>query len=852
MLVHLKNMAPRVKPSVIFLLWMVHGLFALWQFGTHDSFRPSLPHLTISFVLLLWVIVNAVLAVLEIKSSSGSPAYRSFLKNSNARDAVLVTASLLVLVRVATWYVHGLFDQDLALEIGGYLDILNPILNLIAWVSLELALVILAVNFDPSDKDEIDSQGFFVRFFIILSILMVFVLVISKTGLGILSSYKSDWQRGLPAVALLEWQIILAVVLCLGVFVWERKHQVLNFHRMDLLICSLIWGITCAIWLSQPVVPSPSALVPHEPNFEIYPFIDSQTYDVGAQSLLIGDGFGAEQIPQRPLYIVFLAFVHMLVGQNYNHVIFVQSLVFAFFPVLLFLLGRDLFGRPIGISIALLAILRDHTSNIVAPFTGNLSYSKIYLSEIPTAMMLILFLIIGVRWMRSGFPMHLGALLGGVLGLAMLIRTQTIVLVPVIMLFSLLSQPARIRPMLKSSILMLLVAMLVVSPWLWRNWRITGDLIFDNPESQTMNLALRYSRVNGVDGQVARLPGETSAEFSDRLKTIASEAIRSNPFGAAWALTNSFINHGVNNILLFPLRNEIKSFDELIFPANAFWERWDGMPTRSQALLLGFYIFLFGLGLTVAWQRNGWLGLLPLGLNLIYNLWTSVALLSGQRFMLTMDWSIYFYYMIGMFALLAAFLYALNGSRAMIHEWATSNSVFVNGPAGHAGGWTKILPVALLFFGIGLSLPLVENSFPEKYPPLPQGQLAARLADSSALEGSPVDSVCFKKLLRDESLSIQLGRALYPRYYRAGDGEDFTDTPGYKVVDRGRLVFDVIGQENYRVIFPLQTSPDFFPHASDVSLVYTHEKELWFIFVRQGQNESFYISDEFDRSLCGQ
>jgi hypothetical protein len=98
---------------------------------------------------------------------------------------------------------------------------------------------------------------------------------------------------------------------------------------------------------------------------------------------LIGNGFGVDKIPQRPLYIVFLAVLHVLVGQDYGDMIVVQSIFLALFPVLLYLLGREFFGRPIGISIALLAILRDYTSNLVSPFTGNLSYSKLYLAEIP-------------------------------------------------------------------------------------------------------------------------------------------------------------------------------------------------------------------------------------------------------------------------------------------------------------------------------------------------------------------------------------------------------------------------------------------------------------------------------------
>lgn len=844
----IRNTFVKVKWLLIFFLWVVHGLIALWKFTTNIAFELTPFYLGISFFLLVWVVLNALLAVFELTNKPQWLAWKNTFENSKIRDIALITVSLFILVRIGIWYMHGLLNQELALQIGGYLDILAPLLDLIAWSSLEMAALLFLTNLDHIEQSEIPSRNFFVRFLMILSVLAVMVLIISQTGLGIISSYKSDWQRGLPAVPLMEWQIILALLLCMGVFIWQQKMKIVNPH-FDFWVCVVIWAAASIIWLSQPVIPNPSALAPHEPNFEIYPFIDAQTYDVAAQSILIGDGFGADQIPQRPLYLIFLAFLHLLVGQDYQHVIFVQSLVFAFFPVLLFILGRDLFSRPIGISIALLAILRDYTSNIVSPFTGNLSYSKVYLSEIPTAMLLILFLIIGIRWMRSGFPMYLGMWLGGVLGLAMLIRTQTVVLVPVIVLFSMLSQPGKIKPMAKSTVVILLTALLVISPWLWRNWKITGDLIFDNPESQTMNLALRYSRVNGVDNQVVRLPGETSGEFSARLKDIAMDAILSNPSGAALALTNSFINHGVNNILLFPLRNEIKSFDELLFPIDAFWERWEGTPTRSQAILLGFYIFLFALGVTAAWRWSGWLGLLPLGLNLIYNLWTSIALLSGQRFMLTMDWSIYFYYMIGLFALAAAFLFFLNGAHIQIVEWTKNNSSVFPVSSGKAG-WNRFIFVGALFFVTGLSLPVMEHGFPERYPRLSQGELVALLAESPSLQNSVVSPACFKRIVSEEQLSIQQGMTLYPRYYRAGDGEDFTDTPGYKRSDISRLVFDVIGQQNQRVIFPTRESPAFFPHASDVSLVYKDNQDVWFIFVRSDQGEGFYISDEFDRSLC--
>jgi hypothetical protein len=847
----LKGVFTKPKWSALFVLWVIHGVIAFYQFTTGIFFEYSLLYLTISFFLLLWIVINTLLVMADIWNIPAWQAWRNSLQLVRVRDILFSAGFLLILIRAALWYVRSLFDPQLVIQVGGYLDILEPLLNLMAYSALEIVLVIAALGVADMSAAQEYVRRFLTSFLAILFVFAACIILISETGLGIASSYKGDWQRGLPAVALLEWQIILAVVFCFCALVLQARIKLQDFPHKDVLICVLIWVLTSVVWLSNPVIPNDSALAPHEPNFEIYPFIDSQTYDEMAQSILIGDHFGGEQIPQRPLYIGFLVLNHMLVGQDYTDTIFFQTLVFAFFPVLLFLLGRDLFGRPLGISIAVLAVLRDHTSNIVSPFTGNLSYSKVFLSEIPTAMFLLFFLIIAIRWIKSGFPMHLTVPLGGVLGLAMLIRTQVVVVLPVIVLFSILSHRAKLTTIVKGVILMLVFALVVISPWLWRNWKITGALIFDNPESQTMNLALRYGRLNGVTEQPVRLPGETSAEFSARLQQIARDAILSNPADAAWALTNSFVNHGVNNILLFPLRNEIDNFGELVFPADAFWEKWEGQPTASQTAVLSFYIFLFALGVTWAWLHSKWLGLLPLGLNLAYNLWTSLALLSGQRFMLAMDWSIYFYYIIGILALIAGVLYIPRASRGLVIEWINNNPSISVLPA-RTVKWPMILLAGGLFFGMGLSLPVMEAVIPQRYPPLPQGQLIDSLINSPALEDSSMGSACFKKLATDNPLHIEQGRALYPRYYIKGDGEDFTDTPGYRVADMGRLVFDIIGQKNQRIIFPLEGSPDFFPHASDVTLVYgpNGDDDLWFIFVSQGSMQKIYTSAGFDNSRC--
>ncbi len=839
------------KWNALFALWMLHGVFAFWQLLTlpsdNHAFLLGLSAQRILAILLVlfWVFLNFGMIVIKPKDGTWLGAQ---LQNANSRDLVFMIVSLVVLFRAWLAVLMSLFSGRLMLQYAGYLDRLLPVVNLISYVCLEILILVL---FSALREKEFFQRlsPFLIKFTIVLTLLCLVAGLITFTRLGIAPVNSGDWSRGLPAVPLLEWQIILASLFCLGMAVFESREKIIRTAYIDRWICLAIWLFTVGLWLSQPVIPNASALKPRAPNFEIYPFIDAQVYDQYAQSALIGNGFGTDEIPQRPLYIVFLTFAHVLVGQNYRNVIAFQSVVLAIFPVLLYLFGTEFFGRPIGISIALLAILRDYTSNIVSPFTGNLSYSKLYLSEIPTAIFLILFLLVGMRWIKAGFPLFSGYLLGGILGTAILIRTQVVVALPVIVLFALLVQTRKVQPLLRSVFFMLLTIALVVSPWFWRNWRITGKLMFDNPESQTINLALRYSRLNGIEPDVMPRPGESISDYDNRLKATAWDAISFNPGGAIKGIANSFLNHAVNNVLLFPLRNDLKDFRELWSPTDAFWEKWEGRPTVSQSLLLAAYIALFGLGVATAWYRNGWLGFLPLALNLVYNLWTSLALLSGQRFMLTMDWSIYLYYMIGIFALLSGFLFFLGNGRDPILKWYKSNPFPIT-QSTVAVTWRQYLLAGFLFLAVGASLPLTEKMFPKRYPPIAQDQILKGLLVNQALDQSKVNSLCLQKVVDQNELSIVRGRALYPRYYASGDGERFTDAGGYKAAEQGRLVFEMVGQANNRIIFPMTESPDFFPNAADVTIFLDKTSAPWLLFMKQGNVEGFYVSDSIDYALC--
>jgi hypothetical protein len=856
MQVSLSKIDNKYKWIFLFGLWCLHGIMALWQYlppdGNIGSFLANSTLRLFTFVVLMLLIIVTMAAVLlALWKKLDWLAWEMVFQRSRTRDIILLSGLFALFLSSFLLVVFDFSAGNPSSLTDDYIRVVMPLLSLMFFISIEIIVLILISEFGNKTEAVALDRIFLTRFLIVLSILGALSAVVYSTGLGVVDSYVGDWSRGIPAVPLFEWHILLACVVSVAAALLELRDKLFNYKYLDLAVCVLIWLATMLIWLGQPTEPNAAALGPHAPNFEIYPFNDAQIYDQSAQSALIGIGFG-DRVPPRALYIAFLIINHVLVGQDYESLIRFQTVFFAFFPVLLYLLGAKFFGRPVGVGVALFAIFRDFTSNLVSSFTGNLTYSKLLMSEIPTAMFLILFLLLAFRWIKQDFPLFVGFIMGGVLGLAMLIRTQASVALPVVILFGLFVSSGKVKPLIRSVLVMGLAVIITVSPWLWRNWSVTGQLMFDSPEYQMSNMALRYGRLNGMEADIALSQDETYTEYSARLNDMAATAIQANPPRAVWAVANSFLNHGVNNILLFPLRYELSTMREFWIPKTAFWEWWHGEPSNMQSALLALYISLFGLGVSVAWYRLGLLGLLPLGLNLAYNMWTSLALLSGQRFMVAMDWSIYMYYMVGIFSLIGGVALLLTSGRPAALAWMKKNSqIFL-----HYHANVKTVPLwhyvfaACAFLLLGASPPIMESLFPQRYTYLPHEEIIHGIVNSPALALKNVDSSCVQKLADDSLLNYTQGRALYPRYYLANEGERITDAIGYKVVNEGRLVFEFIGQENYRVVFPLSETPEYFPHTSDVTLIYGQDDTLWFLFVEQDSRTAFYVSDYFDHAVC--
>ena len=656
------------------------------------------------------------------------------------------------------------------------------------------------------------------------SAFLLLALVVRVSGLRVPETSMTAWA--IPAVPLLEWHIWLSGLTAALLFVLvkpekqpdtpakSRLHALLRSNRLWFF---LIWALSLILWTSQPLLPNHYATAGRPPNFEVYPFSDGMFYDQTAQSILIGNGLMGDEIPARPLYTVFLAILHAVAGQDYNQVILVQMIVLACFPAVLYLLGKEFGSRPAGIMVALLTMLREVHSIQAAPFTRSVANVKLYFSEIPTALGLSLFLLFCVRWMKRREQPGLNPLLaGGMLGVTMLIRTQSLAVLPFVLLIALLTIWPDWKKLLLPVALLAAGLAVTVAPWLWRNYQITGSVVFDHPMSQNWEMARRYAIVFEEDPAAIldRQPGENDGDFVKRLNSYTVNAILSHPGYAFKTVGINLVNGELSSLLTLPIRTgPIQGWEELFRPRRAFWETWPATPTTRMILLLALNLGLVSLGIAAAWRSLKWIGLIPLTMNLMYNLATAIFQVSGMRFVLPVTWIVHLYFGLGVLVLIELLW-------QFLHPGKITSTYSEPQITARALSWRQVVLGLALFALIGSSLILAEKLVPQHFPPQTDAQLLTELQAMPAVQQNTDLAEALHNLPTDGNLRIIKGRALYPRYYGQDKIEPDTAKTAYATLFYPRVVFFFLSDEtNQTVALPVAQVPEHLPHPTDMILI---------------------------------
>jgi hypothetical protein len=644
-----------------------------------------------------------------------------------------------------------------------------------------LFLLILKNGFHP--RNLAAHKPTYLSALIALLLLLSVFLLISLTGLG-LTPDPAYW--GEPGIPVQGWQLVLALLGGALVFIFFKRREA---GRSRFLLPALLYVLTVIIWLLVPleVMRNSFYVSMDPPTYQPFPYSDAGYYDSMAQSLFIGHPYQGE-IPTRPLYILLLAFLHLLFGQRFDLVLAGQAFVFAFIPVVFYLLGQKLHSRAAGVTAALLFIFREWITLLVSSAT-RVSNSKTMLVDLPTLLLVSLACLFVLRWLeRRDAKSALVA--GGTFGLLLLLRTQSMLLLPVILFMAALVFGLRRRPFYYLSAFFMLGLFLAVAPWLTHNYLDSGQVTFDAP-FQYRVIASQYAYTGNLDIDNVDLEGKG-------VGGILMQFLLKDPGFVFGFIANHFLAGWVGGLLALPLSG-------IFSPATSYWAGWDGSLAWYNLALVLLYLAVIALGLGSAWRRGRWLGLLPLAFNVGYSAATAIGRFSGWRYDLPADWVPYFYFALG-FAELLVIAATLLGANVRSAE-PSDKSVTIRG--------RDLLPAALLFVFIG-SLPWIATGFSS--PRYADQSAAALMAQLSQVPGTPpADEI--EAFLSQPGAVLTQGRLLYPRYFYRGVGMSSANAwPAYATRDFPRQGFLLLNQTLTDAYFPTKDALDF-PQAADVILL---------------------------------
>lgn len=661
---------------------------------------------------------------------------------------------------------------------------------------------------------------------------------IAWSGVGITPQTRFWGRRGVP---LLSWQVGLA-----WLFTWLawgffsglpeklRERKLFLLRRPDLIVAILLWLAASLLWGSyQPKYKL------HPPAYETYPSSDANLYDTTAQSILTGNGYLGEEVPPRPLYILFLAGMHAVSGASLLKTIALQGALLAVFPIGLYLLGSKLHSRPAGLLAALLGILREYNAISATPF-GMTSNSKMLMTDFPMAVAVCFAALGFVHWLQNrSSRRRLALFAGGVCGAIVLVRVQFLLCVPFLLLLAFPVYEKRWRSYLAALALFGIGFGLVISPWVARNYAKTGTLILDSPQ-QAGTLYRRFMPDDQIEESKPEA-GEDQASYFKRMLQNAMQLYLNNLGRNTAVALAHFNNNLMGTALMLPYQTSLSDYRDNLVVSTYFWHPYTPELTPQNIALLGFNLFVFSLGVAAAWRHGRWPGLIPLVIFLSYNLSNAAVITSGYRYILPADWPIYFYFALGAAQIIAACAQALG--RAFHSSVPALTEIIAEPPR-------KLLLTAAGLLLFGSLLPLSEVVIPNRYPQQEPAALAARLAALPSVQQAHISGEQLARFAGDPQAVIQWGRALYPRHYAAGRGTDKKPL-AYQPKDYERAAFQVVNADLTDFIIQMPM-PAYFPNAADVIIAGCRDGNTvdgWLVVIL-GEQETLYTTSAGFTGQC--
>jgi hypothetical protein len=533
--------------------------------------------------------------------------------------------------------------------------------------------------------------------------------------------------------------------------------------------------------------------------------------------------------------------LHVIMGQSYARVIALQVIFLAVLPALLYLIGWQLFNRSAGLVVGVLAVFKGINSISGTLVIWDVSNPKMMMSEYPLAVALAMFTLFMVLWLKDPQRRYRYLMAaGGVIGLATLVRHNTWILLGAAWFVIFLVFWRRWKKWLRASLLFSIVLVVSILPWMWQSGQTTHNPFYFLTPLRGVVLNNRYLPFLPKPAGNLLSPSKTQSPTSDTTTSSATAAAQPTSTagvvksGNAPNLLNSLsgftvpiANNFMHDLVTCTLTLPSSFFNQDIWnlvrqqQPSSFWNNiWDGRMSAAQFFLVFLDLLLLTIGIGGSWFRWRLAGLMPLVTFLAYSLGTAVARTSGGRYIVPMDWVIYFYYGFGLLQLVM-WGAALFGRQMDAEPVGYTDITDVN-PTKTASGLFAWPSFAVLagFFVIGALVPLPQYLFPRIFPSLSKQAIVQMLDQHGAVAKTGYTLAGLQQFAANKNDVVAYGRALYPRYLDFKKDDKANEVNNGLPKNSPYLVFDLVGPAGLLTsALPISAPPDYFPNAAEVAII---------------------------------
>lgn len=676
-----------------------------------------------------------------------------------------------------------------------YVDLTNEFINLgmhgigLLIYSLALILLIYTLFFHNKNKKHNKNRFLALSFLVIGSTWLT--VSISKFGL---EPDIAFWNvAGVPVMWISLATILFAFILLAQLINWlkgNKTYQLSNKAKsaLEILLIVVIWLSATLIWINTPYSNSYFLTEALPPDKHHWPSSDAELMDLGGQYLIIGEKLETPYFTEKPFYALFLGLLHFIFGQSYEIVTNVQIAFLAFIPVFLYLIGKKLYGRSLGLALAIFAIIKEANA-IFSTYKISVSHSRLMMTEMPSALLLVILTYLLIKWIDEGQTKLTPILLAGVIsGIAIFIRTNNLFVFFILIGFLLLIGFKKIRKQLLQVSLFVIGALIIILPWTIYcqvNYgkdplthkiqaALTTRFIDSDDQKETIDPTDGESYLSDIDQQslaiditadntqkpsdTSLIENKTNDQTQRNLSTSIDKDTQFDPFykNKISIFLAHFLNNQIKSLFILPFQFYPANLDVIL--SQEYWHEpvsWNGnMPLETIIAFMVNLIFI-AMGLSYAWKKYSWPGLLPLIIQLSYHLSNALVRTSGSRYLVPVDWVIYFYFFIGIWTLLQDYNILLKMLPSKKTQRKKSNT--------QKGIWIAI-SIALI---IGLSLPVLNLAFPKKYHNESKEQIYQHLPAERILFHSGYQREELQTFYERPNTVLLYGRSIYPAFLKS-------------------------------------------------------------------------------------